>query len=98
MEAKEKGITALPGDRPSETIDLAYWNTIKDSDELALYQAYLAKYPNGRFAWLAELAVNRLEGGRQEVAQKKDTRRHDESTGGSGSKPDITATPTQKPG
>jgi hypothetical protein len=39
-------------------IELAFWNSIKDSKHPADYQAYLAKYPQGDFA---VLAANRIK-------------------------------------
>jgi uncharacterized caspase-like protein len=37
------------------TIELAYWDSIKGSNDPALFQAYLKEYPNGRFASVARL-------------------------------------------
>ena len=39
----------------STAIELAYWNSIKDSKDAEDYKAYLAKYPNGQFADLAKI-------------------------------------------
>jgi hypothetical protein len=36
-------------------IELAFWNTIKDSTNPADFQAYLDKYPNGQFASIARI-------------------------------------------
>jgi serine/threonine protein kinase len=40
-------------------VELAFWDSVKDSREPQLYREYLAKYPDGRFASLAnaELAI-----------------------------------------
>ncbi len=37
----------------STAIELAYWNSIKDSNDLDDYDAYLKKYPNGQFVEIA---------------------------------------------
>lgn len=39
-------------------IELAYWNSIANSESSADFESYLAQYPNGKFA---ELAKNRLQ-------------------------------------
>jgi formylglycine-generating enzyme required for sulfatase activity len=41
--------------------DLAFWETVKDSKDPAEFQAYLAAYPNGRFARLAEMRIKALK-------------------------------------
>ena len=35
-------------------IELAFWNAIKDSDDTAAFEAYLAEYPAGKFVKLAQ--------------------------------------------
>jgi adenylate cyclase len=40
---------------PDPSIELAFWNSIKDSDDPAMFLAYLEKYPNGEFRSLAEI-------------------------------------------
>ncbi len=42
---------------PSIALELAFWDTIKDSRDPADFREYLRQYPNGRFAGLAQ---NRL--------------------------------------
>ena len=41
------------------TMDALFWQTIKDSDEPAVYQAYLDQFPNGTFRALARLKIDR---------------------------------------
>jgi hypothetical protein len=45
----------------STTIELAFWNSIKDSDEPEEFKAYLKKYPDGQFAILANNRLQKLE-------------------------------------
>jgi formylglycine-generating enzyme required for sulfatase activity len=50
----------LPKDS-AEQYELAFWDTIKDSDHAADYEAYLQAYPKGRFAALAKARIQRLQ-------------------------------------
>jgi hypothetical protein len=45
---------------PDRSVELAFWNSIKDSQTAAEYQAYLSQYPNGAFAALARQRVQSL--------------------------------------
>ena len=44
-------------------IELAFWETIKDSTDPADFQAYLDQFPNGAFAALARIRIGRLSSG-----------------------------------
>jgi hypothetical protein len=39
---------------PSEEVELAYWDSIKDSKDFRDFDSYLEKYPNGNFAGIAK--------------------------------------------
>ncbi|MET0688906.1 MAG: hypothetical protein ABWY38_06900 [Methyloceanibacter sp.] len=41
-------------------IELAFWNTVKDTKDPAILQTYLDRYPNGAFAGLARVMMERL--------------------------------------
>jgi class 3 adenylate cyclase len=41
-------------------IELAFWETVKDSDNPAMFEAYLERYPKGNFAALAEVRLTEL--------------------------------------
>ena len=41
--------------------ELAFWETIKDSEDPNEFEAYLATYPDGRFARLAEIRIQALK-------------------------------------
>jgi len=43
------------------SVELVFWNTIKDSQDPALFNDYLKQYPNGLFAGLARTMIGRLE-------------------------------------
>ena len=45
---------------PDPTIELEYWQLVKDSNDPDLLQSYLDEYPNGKFAPLARLKIKKL--------------------------------------
>ncbi|TCM62361.1 caspase domain-containing protein [Rhizobium sp. BK068] len=59
------------------SVELAYWNTIKDSTEKGFFEAYLQQYPLGAFAALARLkidAMDRQAAGRNQVGFNSDAK------------------------
>ncbi len=68
------------------SIELAYWNTIANSESSADFESYLSQYPNGKFT---ELAKNRLQSlkGRQSTMARSDVRAAGESGTGAASSP-----------
>ncbi len=42
------------------TVELTYWDSVKDSGDAMMLNSYLSRYPKGRFADLAHLKVARL--------------------------------------
>jgi formylglycine-generating enzyme required for sulfatase activity len=64
------GQQALPADiklagvvpkNSAEQFELAFWESIKDSNHASDYEAYLKAYPKGRFAALAQARIARLK-------------------------------------
>ncbi len=49
---------ASPEDR---AVELAFWDSVKDSDGPAMFEAYLKKYPEGEFRSLAEIRIAALQ-------------------------------------
>jgi adenylate cyclase len=43
-------------------IELSFWESVRESDNPALIQAYLQKYPKGEFSALAEIRMGELTG------------------------------------
>ena len=41
-------------------VELEFWRAIKDSDDPAMINAYLQKYPDGDFAILANIKIKKL--------------------------------------
>jgi class 3 adenylate cyclase len=48
------------GPAPDRDIDLTFWESIKDSDNPAMFEAYIEKFPRGEFKVLAELRLSEL--------------------------------------
>jgi tetratricopeptide (TPR) repeat protein len=47
--------------RPSEAAEIAFWESVKDSGDAAMLQAYLDRFPEGVFASLAKIKLEGLE-------------------------------------
>jgi uncharacterized caspase-like protein len=77
-------------DANDASIELAYWNTIANSESTADFESYLSQYPSGKFA---ELAKNRLQAlkSRQTTLARSDARAAGES--GAGAAPSHSSVP-----
>lgn len=51
------GTASQPPPDP-QTLELEYWNSISNSQDIRLYQSYLRKYPNGQFADVAQSRID----------------------------------------
>ena len=51
-----------PSASPAElvAVELAFWESVRESDNPAMYEAYLEKYPEGAFAPLAKARLDEL--------------------------------------
>jgi adenylate cyclase len=47
-------------DPQDRQVELAFWESVRESDNPALIQAYLQKYPKGEFSALAEIRIGEL--------------------------------------
>ena len=47
-----------PADTAADTLDLTFWNSVKDSNRRGELQAYLDQHPNGHFAGLARARLS----------------------------------------
>lgn len=47
--------------QPDNTVELAYWDSVKDSDDPRLLQTYIDQYPEGAFAKLARVKIEVLK-------------------------------------
>jgi hypothetical protein len=57
VESPTTQATATPQDR---SVELAFWDAVKDSEEPEMFRAYLDKYPEGDFSSLAEIRLKLL--------------------------------------
>jgi ankyrin repeat protein len=67
--------TTTPAD---QSLDLAFWESIKDSTDPAGYQAYLEQFPDGAFAPLARLRLVELGAGDSGRDAAPSTAAHDD--------------------
>ena len=58
------GAAAAPPADPKMAVELAFWNTIKDARDPAMFEAYLRRYPQGAFADIARLKILNLAASR----------------------------------
>ena len=60
------GLAAPPAESAAsahdQAVDLAFWDTIKDSTNPATFEAYLQQFPNGAFTRLARVRLAELSG------------------------------------
>ncbi len=60
---REKIILETPPAPADNTVEVAFWSSVSASESVAMYEAYLEKYPDGEFAslakiWIAESQTN----------------------------------------
>lgn len=63
-EARLKALqeeAAAPSEPQADAVELAYWDTMKDSDNPEMFRAYLKQYPEGAFAPLAKVRLDELD-------------------------------------
>jgi adenylate cyclase len=58
---EEPAVPAVAADQEVSAVELAFWDTVKDSANPEMYAAYLERYPEGAFAALAKVRLE--EGG-----------------------------------
>jgi adenylate cyclase len=57
---REAEAAPAPETIEADTTELTFWDSVKDSDNPAMYSAYLEKYPDGSFAMLAKVRIDEL--------------------------------------
>ncbi|HVZ00429.1 MAG TPA: SUMF1/EgtB/PvdO family nonheme iron enzyme [Dongiaceae bacterium] len=85
----------------SAAVDQVFWDSIKDSDDPADFQAYLKKFPKGTFADLAANRIKDLKSGAatQAAAAPLPQPASSASSGGNASRAELTPPPSNlKPG
>ncbi len=58
LQSKAEPLPATPEPDP---VELTFWDMVKESDNPAMYGAYLEKYPEGSFAALAKVRIEELK-------------------------------------
>jgi class 3 adenylate cyclase len=58
--ALTKEDSSAPKEAEADAVELAYWDTMKDSDNSDMFRAYLERYPQGAFAPLAKVRLAEL--------------------------------------
>ena len=60
--AQGRLLNPLPqADSADRAVELAFWDSVKDGEDPALFAAYLEKYPTGDFRTIAEIKLRALE-------------------------------------
>jgi adenylate cyclase len=72
LEAISKDAVGMRDPRDRE-VELSFWESVRESENPALVQAYLEKYPNGEFTALAKIRLDEL--------RPKDTERRERDIG-----------------
>ena len=65
-----KPTTVKPHMSADREVELEFWNSIKDGDVAAAFEAYLEKYSEGEFKALAEIRLAELSGSQNERGNK----------------------------
>jgi adenylate cyclase len=60
LQEQETPAEPEPADPDLVAVELAFWDTVKDSDNPEMYRAYLERYADGAFATLAKVRLNEL--------------------------------------
>lgn len=71
-------VTKKEGGATSAEVELAYWNSIANSNNPADFESYLSQYPDGKFASLAQNKLKATKGG---AMGRSESRAVDDSSG-----------------
>ena len=66
--AAPRGRTRPPDNAQSIAVELAFWDSVKNSTDPQEFAAYLKRYPDGQFSDLARIRLRALEGRRGETS------------------------------
>lgn len=62
---------ATKDSRPSESVELLFWESVKDSQDVKQYQLYIDAFPNGAFITLAKIYIEKYGIKEASVVEKK---------------------------
>ena len=60
IAALSQATPSTPAMEADTAVELSFWDSVKGSDNPALYRAYLEKYPEGNFVLLAKAKLDEL--------------------------------------
>jgi TolA-binding protein len=60
LKALQEQEAAARREPQADEVELAYWDTVKDSDNAEMFRTYLDRYPEGAFAPLAKVRLDEL--------------------------------------
>ncbi len=64
--------TPPPPKKPAnDSFEILFWESIKDSDNPAMFEAYLEEFPNGTFSTLAQINIRKLKAASKPIAVEK---------------------------
>lgn len=58
---------------PDNTLEITFWNSIKDGESPALFESYLEQFPRGTFVGLAQAKIATLKQRKEAAARQSDT-------------------------
>ena len=67
--AKQEQPVVSTSPSTDSSLELAFWGTISNSNDIDMLKAYVAKFPNGTFVELAKIKIKKLS---EEAAKKKE--------------------------
>jgi uncharacterized caspase-like protein len=73
------------------TVELAYWNSIKDLTASSFFEAYLKEYPSGAFGTLAKLKIAAIAERERQTAEREKADAIHAATGQNASQTDVAA-------
>ena len=74
LEASPKSADSTSSSANSAAAELAFWDAIKNSTKAEDFDAYLKKYPNGQFVYLAKNRLTDLETAARQSREEADRR------------------------
>ncbi len=73
MDKAPEPVAAPAPTQPDNTVELTFWNSIKDGTDKGLFESYLTQFPNGVFAGLARAKIDALAKQEAASANQSDT-------------------------
>ncbi|MCA1607822.1 MAG: hypothetical protein LC775_20680, partial [Acidobacteria bacterium] len=75
LEVVTKPVEPEPAFRNSDAVEIAFWDSVKNSTNAGDFRAYLERYPNGQFVTLAKNRLVPLDAAEKEKAKEEEAKR-----------------------